>query len=97
MIRVTVTELKSSLSRYLRLVKQGEVVEILERSVPIARLEAMSRPATNEDAVRVQLIRDGIVSPARDSDGDGAAFLELEPVPCSGNAVRALIDERGAR
>lgn len=38
MIRVRVTELENQLSKYLRLVKQGEVVEVLERGTPIARL-----------------------------------------------------------
>jgi prevent-host-death family protein len=38
MKRVGVAELKNSLSRYLRGVELGEVVEVMDRARPIARL-----------------------------------------------------------
>ena len=94
MKQVSVTDLKNRLSQYLRLVKQGEVIEILEHAVPIARLEGL-QPAQNGDALLDQLLRDGIIShPARKPGRDS---LKMPPVPCAGDIVDVLIDERGDR
>ena len=41
MIRTNISELKNRLSHYLRLVKAGEVVEIVNRKIPLARIEAV--------------------------------------------------------
>lgn len=93
MRRVSVTELKNQLSRYLRLVKNGETIEIVERSLPIARLEAMT--ASRPDEHLQQLERDGIVQPAR-----GKVRMDLiakGPVPCRGDAVDAVRESRGDR
>lgn len=38
MIRVNVTEIKNRLSHYLRLVKGGEEIEIIDRKTPLARI-----------------------------------------------------------
>jgi len=39
MKRVPVTDLKNRLSEFLRFVKRGESLEVLERGIPIARIE----------------------------------------------------------
>ena len=41
MIRANISELKNRLSHYLRLVGAGEVVEIMNRKIPLARIEAI--------------------------------------------------------
>ena len=41
MIRTNISDLKNRLSYYLRLVRAGEVVEITDRKVPLARIEAI--------------------------------------------------------
>lgn len=41
MIRTNISNLKNRLSHYLRLVRAGEVVEITDRKVPLARIEAI--------------------------------------------------------
>lgn len=88
------TDLKNRLSQYLRLVKKGEVIEVLEHSVPVARLEGV-RYRQNSDAQLERLLRDGTVSyPASPSRGEG---WKAPPVPCDGDIVEALIDERGDR
>lgn len=92
MIRVSVTELKNKLSSYLRLVKQGETVEVMERSVPIARLQGLQQ-AQGGDAHLQRLIRDGIVSPA--SAQAPLDLIEKPPVPCGSDPARAVIEERG--
>lgn len=95
MKRIAVTDLKNRLSEYLRLVKRGETIEILERSVAIARIEALP-PASSSGKDRLaRLVEDGIVHlPRRKLD---PRFLQAPPVPCSGGAVDALIEERGDR
>ena len=44
MKRVGVAELKNQLSRYLREVEAGEVVEVTDRDRPIARIEPVQTP-----------------------------------------------------
>jgi prevent-host-death family protein len=95
MKQVSVTELKNQLSRYLRMVKRGEVVEILERSIPIARLEGVRRGAGAAEEHVQRLRRDGIVLPARRRPR--ADLVHEPPVPCRGDAVQAVVDSRGDR
>jgi prevent-host-death family protein len=38
MLRANITEIKNRLSHYLRLVKGGEEVEIIDRKTPLARI-----------------------------------------------------------
>lgn len=46
MKRVGIAELKNALSRTLRLVERGEVVEVLDRARPIARIVPTARSTT---------------------------------------------------
>lgn len=95
MLRVSVTDLKNKLSRYLRLVKRGETIEVCERSVPIARLEGVSpRPAEDDDPLR-RLVKDGVVTLA--SAGPARKLLQLKPVPCAVDPAKVLVEERGDR
>ena len=95
MKRVAVSELKNRLSEYLRLVKRGETIEIVERSVPIARIEAVG-PASREGSDTLErLVREGLArAPKKRLE---PSFWSFEPVPCAGDAVRAVIEERGDR
>lgn len=94
MRQVNVTELKNRLSQYLRLVKRGESLEITERSVPIARLTGLPAGGRGPEDLQ-RLVRDGIVSPARRQGGAGE--IQTSAVPCAGDAVEALVEERGER
>jgi prevent-host-death family protein len=93
MRQVSVTELKNKLSQYLRLVKRGETIEVLERSIPIARLEGIGSGSELGDAELDRLLRDGIVTRAKRKAGKGK--LKTAPVPCRADAVQVLIVERG--
>jgi prevent-host-death family protein len=93
MRQVSVTELKNKLSQYLRLVKTGETIEVLERNVPIARLEGIGDEGAPGDAALERLIREGIVTRARRKPAKGG--LRTPPIPCTGDVVRTLIEERG--
>jgi antitoxin (DNA-binding transcriptional repressor) of toxin-antitoxin stability system len=96
MKRVSVTDLKNGLSRVLRLVKRGETVEILERSVPIARIESVGGRSTDDESRLQRLIRDGVVSPAK-VPVDPDIVLKFKPIPCKVDVVKVLIEERGDR
>ncbi|MBN1417866.1 MAG: type II toxin-antitoxin system prevent-host-death family antitoxin [Planctomycetes bacterium] len=95
MKRVTVTQLKNKLSEVLRLVRRGETVEVLDRSVPVARISAIEAPREGEDAVLARLVRDGIVTPARKKPSRG--IWRRPPVRSTQDPVRALVEERGDR
>ncbi|MEM7199956.1 MAG: type II toxin-antitoxin system prevent-host-death family antitoxin [Planctomycetota bacterium] len=93
MRQVTVTELKNRLSEFLRLVKKGQTIEILERSVPIARIQGLR--TENADALLQRLVVDGVVTRAgREPDG---RVLEQTPLTCRADPVQAAIDGRGDR
>ena len=99
MKRVAVSQLKNRLSEYLRLVKRGETIEILERSVPIARIEGLN-PRTSAAGPRNEqferLVRAGLIKSPKQKL-DVKAFLAMPLVPCSVDAVKILIEERGDR
>ena len=95
MRQVSVTELKNQLSRYLRLVKRGETIEILERSVPVARLEGVPGGSLQGDGHLERLRRDGIILPSKRRARPD--LLKDPPVPCRADAAQAVIDERGDR
>ncbi|HAK96561.1 MAG TPA: hypothetical protein DCM87_16615 [Planctomycetes bacterium] len=93
MRQVTVTELKNKLSAYLRLVKKGHTLEVLERSVPVARIEPAAAPSGA--ALIEQLAREGIAVPARTRPRKD--FFKKPPLPCTADAAKVLIEERGTR
>jgi len=94
MARTSVTDLKANLARYLRMVRRGSEVEILERGVPIARIVA-ARPAKNDDSRLKALVEAGIV---RRGAGD-LSWVLAEPPPRIENAKlgQALADDRQDR
>jgi prevent-host-death family protein len=94
MKQVSVTELTNKLSQYLRLVKSGEIIEILEHSVPVARLQGLDE-TTVGDAQIERLVRDGLI--ARPALKPSKALIKQAPIPCRGDVVAAVIEERGDR
>jgi len=95
MKRVTITQLKNGLSEVLRLVRRGETVEVLDRSVPVARISAIEAPREGDDAVLARLVRDGIVTAARKRPSPG--LWKRPPVRSTLDPVRILVQERGDR
>jgi antitoxin (DNA-binding transcriptional repressor) of toxin-antitoxin stability system len=67
MVRTNISDLKNRLSHYLRLVRAGEVVEILERKVPLARIEAVSglQGKKSEDGWLRRMIEIGVITAPR--------------------------------
>ncbi len=95
MLRVSVTDLKNHLSEYLRRVKRGETIEVLERFVVIARIEGASRHMSDEKELLAKLEREGVLQRPRVKPD--RSVLDFEPIPCDADAVRILIEERGDR
>ena len=86
-----IANLKNRLSAYLRKVRAGQTVVILDRGRPIARIERVSGPV-DADARMARLVAAGIVTPP-------TAPLPLkllsEPAPRSKESVlTALLEER---
>lgn len=59
MTTASVSALKANLSRYLRHVRRGGEVQILDRGVPVARPMA---PRPGDDDVRDLLVGDGLAA-----------------------------------
>lgn len=91
MTRATVTEAKNHLSALLKKVRAGEVVLIVDRGVPVARLEPVGqRPG--EDSGRLErLERQGLV---RRGSGDPRRILREPPPNLGASVLEALLEER---
>ncbi len=87
----SVTELKANLSSYLRRVKRGDEIDVLERGRPIARL----LPAVDDsDGDLDRLVSLGLVTPGH---GDSARILNQPPIELPVSISEALEDERADR
>lgn len=64
MTRVGTAELKNRLSHYLRQVREGRTVVVMDRNEPVARLEPIAKPGgpATEHEVLLQLAREGVIS-----------------------------------
>jgi prevent-host-death family protein len=80
---VSVSELKAGLSRYIRVVRRGGEVQILERGVPVARLVGMTPSGADRDRIP-RLVRAGVLRQAR---GDIRAVLASPPIAAPEAAV----------
>jgi prevent-host-death family protein len=92
---VTVTEAKNRLSALLDRVRAGETVLIVDRGIPVARLEsAVSSHPDDLDGRLKRLERMGLVR-RRSSAPPPAISIDDLPRPRNGaSAVAALLDER---
>ena len=88
----SVSELKANLSRYLREVRRGGEIQVLDRGTPVARLVPL---AESQDDDRQRLIAAGILRPGK---GNGRVFLERPPLQVPGvNLSGALQEDREDR
>jgi prevent-host-death family protein len=88
---VSVTELKAKLSHYLRMVKRGSEVQIVERGTPIARLVGLPRTALQSGRQRVErLCKAGVL---RRGTGDLGWLLAEPPIPAHGVELERAVDE----
>ena len=89
------SELKAQLSKYLREVRRGGEVQILDRGVPVAVLIAISSAEglLPDDERRERLIQSGVLRPGT---GDATAVL-AKPLLKLPGILKALDEERGDR
>lgn len=91
----SVSDLKARLSHYLRVVRRGGEVQILDRGVPVAMLSGVVRAGSGKDEERLQrLIRAGIVRPGA---GDASFALDWPPLAAGSDLRRALDEDRADR
>jgi prevent-host-death family protein len=91
---VSVSELKAHLSRYIREVRRGGEVQVLDRGVPVARLTGLAATAGEGGARRERLIRAGVLRPG---SGDASVVLQSRPLDLSADLSEALDEERKSR
>lgn len=93
---VSVSELKAHLSRYLREVRRGGEIQVLERGVPVARLSRLpaSECGADDDADRERLIRAGVLRPGI---GNASSVLEEPPLTLQSRLLESLDQDRDER
>jgi prevent-host-death family protein len=92
-----ISEIKNQLSRYLALVRRGEVVRILDRNVPVAQIVPIDRPvgAGAGSEVLAMLERKGLIR--RGSGRIPRKLLERDPAGPPSGVLAALLEERAKR
>jgi prevent-host-death family protein len=92
MEKATISELKNRLSAYLKKVRAGQTILILDRDQPVARLERVAAGGETHDRL-ARLERAGLLR--RATRPVSAKALRAAPVPAAqGGVVAALIAER---
>ena len=81
---IATSELKAKLAKYLRLVRQGEVIQIQDRGVPIATLRGIDRGTLS------------VIQPVMNPDRLGQLTSEVKQAPKK-DVVELLIEERRKR
>lgn len=98
MKQAKISDVKNNLSRYLALVRKGEVVRILDRDVPVAQLvpilHGRGRAPVGVEGL-AEMERKGLIR--RGSGKVVAEILDKDPPgkPCG--VLDALLEERRAR
>ena len=99
LVRATISEVKNALSAYLRKVRSGESVLVLDRNTPVARIVPVGRDVESpraandvDEAAKVaRLERAGVLS--RRSTESPLDVLG-EPFPSGARILEALLEER---
>jgi len=100
-LTATVSQVKNGLSAYLRRVKAGETVRIVERKTPVARIVPLtdqtstSPMSSQSDRARIeQLVAEGVAVRGRDEGALGALRQLGGSWPAGHGLLGALLDER---
>jgi prevent-host-death family protein len=93
MERVSISQLKDQLSAYLKKVRAGETVLVMDRNTPVARIEPIHQPA--DEASRIaQLEAAGILLPPKGPPLTINELRRLRVVAPGARVLEALLDER---
>ena len=91
MEKATISEIKNRLSAYLKKVKAGQTILILDRDQPVARLERVEREQHPDDRL-ARLERSGLVR--RATQPVPIKALKAPAAKTKASVLRALLDER---
>jgi prevent-host-death family protein len=91
---VSISELKAHLSRYLRDVRRGTEVQILDRGVPVARLVGLQSVAGRDPDRWKRLVKAGVL---RAGSGDASAVLRRPALRLDADLTKAMIEDRRDR
>ena len=100
MIQVNISEIKNRLSYYLRLVRGGEQIEILDRNTPLARIIHVSQASArdNETPWIKEIQRLGIVTPPKKKGYSKELLAGKKIIVTKGrtkpDALKGLLEER---
>ena len=92
MERATISQVKNGLSAYLRKVRAGQSVLILDRDQPVAVLQAVDGEVAPEGKL-IRLEQRGLVRRSATSNPQGALS---GPIQVSRSVIDALHEERSA-
>lgn len=94
MKRASITEAKNNFSALVDSVKGGSPVLIVDRGRPVARLEPVAGSGEGRDGRLAELVRAGIVRPAREPLSKDVLEGSLPRAKRGGSVLQALLDER---
>jgi prevent-host-death family protein len=86
----TISQVKNGLSAFLRKVRAGQAVLILDRNQPVAVLQGVDADLA-PDSRLTRLVQRGLVS--RSPSADPLTVL-TDPIPTSKSVVAALLEQR---
>lgn len=92
MTTASISELKANLSRYVREVRRGGEVQVLNRGTPVARLVPLA--AEDNEGVRERLIGQGLLRPGKTGAG---AILDEPPLVLPVSISEVLAENRNDR
>ena len=91
MATVSISDLKANLSRYIREVRRGGEIQVLDRGASVARLIPA---ADTGNGLRQTLIRTGLLRPGK---GKATAILDEPPIQLPASLSDALMEDRADR
>ena len=93
-----ISEVKDQLSRYLAMVRRGEVVRILDRVTPVAMIVPLSHPlgaGGSDEALLAEMEHKGLIR--RGSGRIDPEILDHDPPGKPSGVLQALLEERESR
>ena len=95
MNQANISYTRNHLSEMLARVREGETILIMDRQQPVARLEPVSGASAQGSPWQVDLVRRGLVRPARGRvDAEALAALPLPVARDGGDILGVLVAER---
>ncbi len=88
MTTVSIADLEANLSRYIREVRHGGEIEVLDRGTPVARIIP---PMTGSSKARDEMIKAGVLTPG---NGRAREILDKPLTKLRGGLSAAVIEDR---